>query len=79
MSRNRYISAIDLGSSSVRVMIAEGVDEDREELRVIGVGEVPSYGMRKGVVSDVDAIARCVSEAVDKAELLLSEKLMEKW
>lgn len=63
--------ALDLGSHRVRVLIAEmGSDGER---RILGMGIVPSQGIRKGVVVSfeeaVDAILRAKEEAERAAGL----------
>jgi len=69
MSRNsnNIIVGIDIGSSSVRSVIAEQ-PRGEEQLRVIGVGSVPSVGMRRGVIIDVDDVAKAISKSVEEAE-----------
>jgi len=77
MSRNRFISAIDLGSSHIRVMISELAQDGEDTLRIIGVGEAPSFGMRKGIVSDGESLAKSVSEAIEKAESMAGVSLRD--
>jgi cell division protein FtsA len=67
MSRQSYITGIDVGSSQVRVVIAQK-DPQSEEHKVIGVGSAPMAGMQKGVVTDVDEAVASVSKALDTAE-----------
>src|SRR5437867_9388647 len=65
--------AIDIGTTKVCVLIGEltargGVD-------VIGIGQAPSDGLRKGVVIGVDRTVRSVASAVDAAERLSGLKV----
>ena len=53
MGKRRTISAIDVGTSKVCTLIAE-VD-DNGEMRIAGVGTVPSKGMHKGIVINIHA------------------------
>lgn len=57
---------IDIGTSKVCVLVGE-VDPGGQ-LKVLGVGAVPSQGMRKGGVVDLDALTRSIQAAKDKAE-----------
>ena len=57
--------AVDLGTSTVRCAVA---DDDGSRLRVLGVGEAPSAGVRKSVVVDPDAATASISRALDLAE-----------
>ncbi|MBN2556976.1 MAG: cell division protein FtsA [Anaerolineales bacterium] len=57
---------IDVGTTKVCVLVGE-VDANGH-LKVLGVGAVPSQGMRKGGVVDLDAVTRSIQAAKDKAE-----------
>jgi cell division protein FtsA len=61
----RTIAAIDIGTSKICTLVGEVGDGG---LRVIGVGVVPSKGLRKGVVTDVQEAAQAIGESVRKAE-----------
>jgi len=65
--------AVDIGTTKVCVLIGEltargGVD-------VIGIGQAPSDGLRKGVVIDIDRTVQSVASAVDAAERLSGLKV----
>src|SRR5713101_6888561 len=65
--------AVDIGTTKVCVLIGEltargGVD-------VIGIGQAPSDGLRKGVVVDIDRTVQSVAAAVDAAERLSGLKV----
>ena len=51
MAKEHVISVIDIGSSKIVCLIAE-VDEER--IQIIGVSTIPSKGIKKGVVVDID-------------------------
>lgn len=57
---------LDIGTSKVCALVGH-LDEERR-VRVIGVGIVPSLGMRKGGVVDLEALAKAIGAAKDKAE-----------
>lgn len=59
-----YVS-LDIGSSSIKVLIGEMSDH---QLHVIGVGHVKSNGIRKGAIVDIDATVQSIKKAVDQAE-----------
>ena len=65
LTRARRLTALDLGTTKVCCAIA---DLDAGSLRVLGVGEAHSRGVRKGAVVDIDRAAEAVAEAVDAAE-----------
>jgi cell division protein FtsA len=59
-------AALDLGSSRATCWIAER--NDSEGIRVLGVGEVASEGVRAGEVVDVRAAAGAIRAAIEEAE-----------
>ena len=74
MADQTVLVAIDIGTTKVCVLIGEvggrtgGVD-------VIGIGQAPSDGLRKGVVIDIDRTVQSVATAVDAAERLSGLKV----
>jgi len=66
-SKNDYFAGLDIGSSFIRVVIAR-MDEETEKPRVIGFGTAPSQGMRKGLIVDVDEVAKGAADAIENAE-----------
>src|SRR3990167_8345161 len=67
MAQAAHITGIDLGSSVVRVVVAQ-VASGSDVPIILGVGKVEMDGMQKGVVSDVDDAVKSVSAALDMAE-----------
>ena len=65
MSRVRRVAALDLGTTKVCCAVA---DVEPDGLRVLGVGEVPSRGVRKGMIVEIERAAEGVAEALDVAE-----------
>lgn len=58
---------LDVGSSNIRTVILQKFEEE-EKPRVMGVGSAPSFGVRRGVVADVEETVRTIGEAVKNAE-----------
>ncbi|MFM7088204.1 MAG: cell division protein FtsA [Candidatus Paceibacterota bacterium] len=58
---------IDLGSSTVRVVVGE-FEKGEKEPKIIGAGEAPAFGMRRGYVIDEDTAVESVRKAVAEAE-----------
>lgn len=67
MAKEEHLGAIDIGSSEVRAVIAKHTSEE-DQLQIVGVGAVPSMGLRKGIVVDIDAMAKAINGAMEKAE-----------
>lgn len=60
------IAAIEVGTSRIRVLIGEVREDDH--LQIIGMGECPSRGMRKGEIVDLDAALSALRIAIHQAE-----------
>ena len=71
----RIINAIDVGTSKVVAVIAD-VDE-QFEIDILGMGESECEGMKKGLVTDLDAVNRSVYRAVNAAEKM-ADRVVEK-
>ena len=67
MSRRDIICAIDVGSSNVRTVIAQIINTE-EKPRIIGIGISPSFGVRKGMIVDIEETLKSISDSVEKAE-----------
>ncbi len=66
MAKDKVITAIDVGSSKVTTIIAGSLKD--EKLSVIGVSTVPSRGLRKGQIVDIEEAVSSISESVEAAE-----------
>ncbi|MCK5632150.1 cell division protein FtsA [bacterium] len=64
----RTITAIDIGTTKICVLVANQIDKNNIE--VLGVGKAPSDGLRKGVVVDVARTISSIRQAVKEAELM---------
>lgn len=67
MANRDIIVGIDVGSTSVRTVIAQIFSEE-EKPRIIGVGFSASAGVRKGVIVDLEETIKSISESVEQAE-----------
>lgn len=66
MASNEYIASLDIGTTKICTIIAE-IEEDSQP-KIIGVGRVPSEGLRKGVVVNLEKTVQSIENAIDKAE-----------
>jgi len=69
------IVALDIGTSKVVAVVAEALPDGRFE--VLGLGQHPSHGMRKGVVVNIEATVNAIQRAVGEAELMADCKIRE--
>lgn len=66
MPKAEKIVGLDLGTTKVACIIAE--PDQFGKLRVVGVGVAPSYGLRRGVVVNLDKAIESIRRAVEEAE-----------
>ncbi|HPB18714.1 MAG TPA: cell division protein FtsA [Candidatus Cloacimonas sp.] len=64
--KQSIITALDIGSSNVRCIIANEIGDGR--LEILGIGDYPSEGIEGGVVKDIQALSGCVAKAISTAE-----------
>ncbi|TWT28108.1 cell division protein FtsA [Planomicrobium sp. CPCC 101110] len=74
MSQSELYVSLDIGSSSVKVLIGEMANKS---LHVIGVGNVKSHGIKKGAIVDIDATVQSIKKAVDQAERMIGRSIQE--
>lgn len=65
---DKIVSAIDIGTTKICVLIGHKLGDGQVE--ILGVGKVPSEGLRKGVVVDIAKTVRSIRAAVKEAELM---------
>jgi len=64
MSKPHTITAIDIGTGSVKAIIATPEDSG---FRVLGMAENMSSGIRKGVVSDTEKVSKMIANTIEEA------------
>jgi len=67
MAREEIIVGLDVGTSVIRVVVGKLTDEEKTP-SIIGVGESPAAGLRRGVIIDVEEAVSSISSAIEKAE-----------
>ncbi|WP_010623866.1 cell division protein FtsA [Companilactobacillus versmoldensis] len=65
MDNSEFFVGLDIGTNSIKVVVAEASDE---ALSVVGVGSERSEGVSRGVIVDIDKAAGAIKRAVKKAE-----------
>lgn len=66
MPKERIITGLDIGSAKITTIIATLSDEGK--VSVIGVSTVPSKGIKKGVVVDIDEAVEAIAKSLESAE-----------
>ena len=67
---------LDLGTSKVTVVVAER-EGPSGEAQIIGMGQAPSTGIRKGLIVHLDNAVRSVRQAVSDAENMVGLELSD--
>jgi cell division protein FtsA len=79
MQKNRdqrsLLVGLDIGTSKIVVIVAEVLPEGGFD--VIGIGQHPSKGLKKGVVVNIEATVNSIHRAIEEAELMANVKISE--
>lgn len=73
MINKQYISALDIGTSKVIALIGEIGDDN--EIHIVGLGQAPSRGLKAGMVTNIDATAQAIKQAMEEAERMADSKV----
>ena len=69
MTRNgRYVVGLDIGTTTIDCVVVQIADDGG--LSIVGLGEAPSRGLRKGQVVSLDKTVDSIKSAVGNAELM---------
>lgn len=66
MAKDKVICGIDVGSSKIATLIANITEDGR--VNIIGVSSLPSKGVKKGQIVDIEAAVASITESVESAE-----------
>src|ERR1700759_253488 len=66
MGRDNIIAGLEIGTSKICVVVGESKPDG--SIKILGVGQTPSRGVRKGEIVDFDTAGKCVREAIADAE-----------
>ena len=67
------IVGLDIGTSKIVTIVAELLPEGT--LKVIGLGQHPSRGLKKGVVINIDSTMQAIQRSIEEAELMADCKI----
>ncbi|UCD34882.1 MAG: cell division protein FtsA, partial [Nitrospiraceae bacterium] len=67
MKNEKLVVGLDVGTTAVRALVGE-VDRVDGGLTVLGAGTALSRGIKKGVITNIEAAAGSIREAVQEAE-----------
>lgn len=70
----KLICGIDVGSSKIATIIGL-LNQENDELRIIGFNSTQSSGVKKGLIVDIDKVTEAVEQSVTKAERMAGHKV----
>ena len=65
MAKTGIYVGLDIGTTSVKVVVAEYVDS---QMNIIGVGNAKSEGINRGIIVDIEKTVQAIKRAVAQAE-----------
>jgi cell division protein FtsA len=68
---------LDIGTS--KVVVAIGERNEKGIIEITGVGSSPSSGIRKGVVVNIEATIKAITEAIEAAEVMSGQEVSSCW
>ena len=66
MSKSHIVVGLEIGTSKVCAVVGETRADGT--IRILGVGQAPSRGVRKGEIVDFETAGKCIHEALVDAE-----------
>lgn len=63
---NKIISAIDVGTTKIATIVANIRAWD--DIEIVGLGVVPSHGLRQGIVVSIDEARACIADSLKEAQ-----------
>lgn len=80
MAKEGLIAGLDIGSSHVRMVVGQRVDEaQKDSLQIIGVSEVLSQGISKGIINSIEDAVSAISLCLERAERMVGVPIQEAW
>src|SRR6185369_12010100 len=79
MNPDRLVAGLDIGSAKTTAIIGEVVGDLPKHpiIKVMGVGQARTTGMRRGVVSDIEETTRSIRKAMQDAERMAGTQVQD--
>ena len=68
------IVGLDLGTTKICILVGK---LSSDGLNIVGIGEAPSNGIKKGTIVDVDATVNSIKSALDQAQIMSGYKITD--
>ena len=67
MSQPQFLTGLDIGSHSVRMVIGQMADHgEKEALQIIAAVEVPSNGVSKRIITSIEDATAAISSCIER-------------
>lgn len=77
MASDQIFVGLEIGTTKISVIVSEGRSDGT--ISILGVGETPSRGVRKGEIVDLATVTDCVREAILDAEDKTNVEIANVW
>ncbi len=78
--KDNIIAGLDIGSNAIRLVVGQrALNDDGEQMQVIGAIEVASEGISKGAVNSIEDTTSSISACMEKAERLIGVPVDKVW
>ncbi|MFH1111885.1 MAG: cell division protein FtsA [Patescibacteria group bacterium] len=77
MSVSDLITGLDIGSTTIRAVVAQS--NGGGQLQIIGLSEIPSQGIHKGVVTSIEDAVSAISSVWEKIERMTGTPVEHAW
>ncbi|MFA6428845.1 MAG: cell division protein FtsA [Candidatus Buchananbacteria bacterium] len=78
MPKEKIICGLDVGSSSIRLVVGQK-SRPEEKLHIIGAAEAPAFGINKGMITSIEDAVSSISACLEKAERMVGFSLTNAW
>ncbi|MCK4574621.1 MAG: cell division protein FtsA, partial [candidate division Zixibacteria bacterium] len=68
MGTDNIVAALDIGTTKIVALVAEMDDEGR--VYVIGHGQTPAEGLKRGIVIDMEKTVASIKKAIGDAQMI---------
>lgn len=77
MNAERLVAGLDIGSAKTTALIGEVVGDlpRRPGIKVLGIGQARTTGLRRGIVSDIEETTQSIKKALSDAEQMAGAKV----
>ena len=72
MAKSQIVTGLDIGTSAIKILVAQ---KRNNELEVLAQSQVPSFGLRKGSIVNVEQVTNNISALLLEAEKLSGKSI----